>query len=80
MWAQFSRDATPSKRNEGAIDYLRRVHQQFLPFGNDGTEADRPAQYDVLDAKPTPHPWARTGPCATVKFDPPRLARDGADP
>ena len=43
MWAQFSRDATPSKRNEGAIDYLRRVHQQFLPFGNDGTEADRPA-------------------------------------
>ena len=50
---QFSREANPSRRNEGALDNLRRVHQQFLPFGNDGIEANRPAQYDVLDAKPT---------------------------
>jgi hypothetical protein len=30
----------------GVIDYLRRVHQQFLPFGNDGTEADRSVDGD----------------------------------
>jgi hypothetical protein len=31
------------KTQRGAIEDLRRVHQQFRPFGNDGTAADRPA-------------------------------------